>query len=170
MTDAQANAWHYWWLIDANHDNEGLTDVNGYPATRMYVLGNFSRFVRPNFYRIDAANTGDSLVSAYKDSASTAFAIVAINPDAATVAQTFNLTNFTAAAPLTPWITSATLSLASQPTVAATNSSFTYTLPAMSVVTFVGNADLPPTNIYLSNTSVSEGLPARRRGRQSQHG
>jgi glucuronoarabinoxylan endo-1,4-beta-xylanase len=160
MTDAQANAWHYWWLIDANTDNEGLTDVNGYPAKRMYVLGNFSRFVRPNFYRIDAANTGDSLVSAYKDSASTAFAIVAINPDSATVTQTFNLTNFTAAGPLTPWITSATLSLASQPTVAAANSSFTYTLPAQSVVTFAGNADLPPTNIFLSNVSVSEGLPA----------
>jgi glucuronoarabinoxylan endo-1,4-beta-xylanase len=161
MTDAQANAWHYWWLIDGNSDNEGLTDVNGYPATRMYVLGNFSRFVRPNFYRIDAANnTGAALISAYKDSASLAFAIVAINTASSAVTQTFNLTNFTAAGPLTPWITSATLLLASQPTVVAANSSFTYTLPAQSVVTFAGNADLAPTNIYLSNASVSEGLAA----------
>ncbi len=160
MTDAQANAWHYWWLVTANNDNEGLTDISGNPAKRMYVLGNFSRFVRPNFYRIDAANTGASLVSAYKDSASPAFAIVAINPSSNNVTQTFNLTNFTAAAPLTPWITSATLSLSNQPAVAAANASFTYTIPAMSVATFVGSADLPPTNISLSNAAVPEDLPA----------
>jgi glucuronoarabinoxylan endo-1,4-beta-xylanase len=160
LTDAQANAWHYWWLIDANDDNEGLTDDNGYPALRMYVLGNFSRFVRPNFYRINATTPGNPLISAYKDSASPAFAIVAINTETTAVAQTFNLTNFTAAAPLTPWITSATLLLSNQPTVAVVNSSFTYTLPSESVVTFVGNADLPPTNISLSSASVPEGLPS----------
>jgi glucuronoarabinoxylan endo-1,4-beta-xylanase len=154
MTQAQANAWHFWWLISDNPDNEGLTDTNGVPAMRMYAVGNYSRFVRPNFYRIDAnANSSPILISAYKDSASTAFAIVAVNPNTATVVnQTFNLTNFTAAS-VTPWITSGTLSLASQAPVAVANSSFTYALPALSVVTFVGQASLPPSSITISNAA-----------------
>jgi glucuronoarabinoxylan endo-1,4-beta-xylanase len=154
MTQAQANAWHFWWLISDNPDNEGLTDTNGVPAMRMYAVGNYSRFVRPNFYRIDAnANSSPILISAYKDSASTAFAIVAVNPNTATVVnQTFNLTNFTAAS-VTPWITSGTLSLASQAPVAVVNSSFTYALPALSVVTFVGQASLPPSSITISNAA-----------------
>ena len=160
MTNANVNAWHYWWLISANPDNEGLTDTNGYPALRMYALGNFSRFVRPNFYRIDTAGSGAVLVSAYKDSASTAFAIVAVNSATNAVSQTFNLANFTASGPITPWLTSAASLLVSQSTVAAANSSFTYMLPAQSVVTFSGKADLPPTNIFLSHNSLSEGLPA----------
>ncbi len=160
MTAAQVNAWHYWWLISANADNEGLTDTNGMPAARMYILGQFARFIRPNFYRVNAAtNSGTTLVSAYKDSASTAYAIVAINPASNAVSETFDLTNFAAAGSLTPWVTSATMSLAIQPAIAASNF-FGYTLPAMSVVTFTGNADLPPTNIYLSNNSISEGLPS----------
>jgi glucuronoarabinoxylan endo-1,4-beta-xylanase len=160
MTVAQANAWHYWWLIDENADNEGLTDQSGNPAKRLYVLGQFSRFVRPNFYRIGATTTGSSQVSAYKDSASPAFALVAINSASTTVTQVFNLTNFTAAGPVTPWVTSSSLSLASQSPVAVTNASFAFVLPAASVVTLVGQADLAPTNISLSNTSIPENQPA----------
>ncbi|MGP8200470.1 MAG: hypothetical protein ACLQU4_13315 [Limisphaerales bacterium] len=156
MTQAQANAWHYWWLVSGNSDNEGLTDTNGIPTMRMYTLGQYSRFVRPNFYRIDAnANYSPLFISAYKDSTSTAFAIVAVNTDPATaVNQTFNLTNFTAAS-VTPWITSATQSLANLAPVVVTNSSFTYTMPALSVVTFVGQATLPPSTITISNTALN---------------
>ena len=59
LTAAQANAWHYWWLISSsgNTDNEGLTDNHrGNPAKRMYALGQWSRFVRPGYYRIDATH------------------------------------------------------------------------------------------------------------------
>ena len=55
-------------LVSYNPDNEGLTDTNGIPAKRMYVLGQYSRFVRPGYYRIGVrepmANTS---ISAYKD-------------------------------------------------------------------------------------------------------
>lgn len=52
LTVAQANAWHYWWLMPGNSTgNQGLTDTNGVPAKRMFALGQFSRFVRPNYYR-----------------------------------------------------------------------------------------------------------------------
>jgi glucuronoarabinoxylan endo-1,4-beta-xylanase len=155
MTQAEANAWNFWWLIDLSDDDEGLTDVNGYPAKRMYALGQYSRFVRPNFYRIDAnANYSMNLISAFKDSESTAFAIVAVNTNTTAMNQTFNLTNFTASS-VTPWITSGTLSLASQAPVAVANSSFTYALPALSVVTFVGQAILPSSTITISNASFN---------------
>ncbi|HXI71537.1 MAG TPA: carbohydrate binding domain-containing protein [Verrucomicrobiae bacterium] len=164
LTAAQANAWHYWWLIAAQNgasspSNEGLADTNGIPAKRMYALGQFSRFVRPDFYRMDASNTSSALISAYKDSLSPRFAIVAINSSSTTVTQVFNLTNFTAATVLTPWITSSNLSLASQSSMAVTNSTCTYVLPAMSIVTFVGQADGAPTNVLLSNNSILETQP-----------
>jgi glucuronoarabinoxylan endo-1,4-beta-xylanase len=139
MTQAQANAYHYWWLVASGQGNEGLLDTSAAPTKRLFTFGQYSRFVRPNFYRIDATSSQSSaLISAYEDSTSPAFAIVVVNTNAGTdVIQTFNLTNFTAAS-VTPWITSATLSLAPQTPVNLTNSSFTYDIPAMSVVTFVG--------------------------------
>lgn len=140
MTVAQANAWHYWWLVSGNPDNEGLTDTNGIPAKRMYALGQFSRFVRPGYYRIGATNNGNTSISAYNDPNSGRFVIVAINTNISDFVQTVNLNGFTATN-VTPWITSGSLSLASQPAVGVTNSTFVYTLPAMSIVTFVGKAN-----------------------------
>jgi glucuronoarabinoxylan endo-1,4-beta-xylanase len=139
MTVAQANAWNFWWLLPYTLDNESLVDTNGVPAKRMYALGQYSRFVRPGYYRMDASNNGVCLISAYKDPNSGAFAVVAINNTSSDVSQTFNLKDC-AVTNVTPWITSDTLSLAAQPNVGVTNSTFVYTLPAMSVVTFAGKA------------------------------
>jgi hypothetical protein len=113
----------------------------------MFTIGQYSRFVRPNNYRMDATSSQSSvLVSAYKDTNSSAFAIVVVNTNPSTdVQQTFNLTNFTAAT-VTPWITSGTLSLAPQTPMTVTNGSFAYTIPARSVVTFVGQGTVGPVN------------------------
>jgi O-glycosyl hydrolase len=145
MTQAEANAYHYWWLVPFGSGNEGLLDTSAAPTKRLFTFGQYSRFVRPNFYRIGATSSQSSaLISAYKDSASAAFAIVVVNTNAATdVIASFDLTNFTAAS-VTPWVTSSTLSLAQQPAVNVTNSSFTYTVPAMSVVTLTGMGAPPP--------------------------
>ncbi|HKI68773.1 MAG TPA: hypothetical protein VKA67_04235, partial [Verrucomicrobiae bacterium] len=141
----QANAYHYWWLVASG--NQGLLDTSAGPAKRLFAFGQYSRFVRPDFYRIDATSSQPStLISAYRATNSTAFAIVVVNTNAATnVIQTFDLANFTAAS-VTPWITSATLSLAPQTPVNVTNASFTYTVPAMSVVTFVGQGVVGQVN------------------------
>jgi glucuronoarabinoxylan endo-1,4-beta-xylanase len=159
MTQAQANAYHYWWLVGYGTGNSGLLDASAATTKRLFAFGQYSRFVRPNFYRIDATSSQPSaLISAYKDSASTAFAIVAVNTNAATdVNQTFNLGHFTAAT-VTPWITSGTLSLAQQTAVTVTNASFTYTLPAMSVVTFVGRGNTLPTLTPVPNQTNNVGV------------
>ncbi len=154
MTQAQANAYHYWWLVAYGSSNEGLLDTSANPTKRLFTFGQYSRFVRPNFYRIDATSSQSSaLISAYKDSASSSFAIVVVNTNVATdVIQTFNLTNFTAVS-VTPWITSGTLSLAQQPQIGVTNSSFSYDVPALSVVTFVGNGFVASSNITITGDS-----------------
>jgi glucuronoarabinoxylan endo-1,4-beta-xylanase len=149
MTLAQANAWHYWWLISLNPDNEGLTDTAGNPAKRMYALGQFSRFVRPGYNGI-GVNSGviPALISAYRDSISPSYAIVAINTNSFDLTnEIFALTNFPSANFVTPWVTSSNLSLASLPPVAVVNSEFVYTLPAMSIMTF---ASPPPPQLGIS--------------------
>ncbi len=53
MTVAEVNAWHYWWLISGNSTgNEGLMDNNAAITKRLFAVGNYSRFVRPGYYRI----------------------------------------------------------------------------------------------------------------------
>jgi O-glycosyl hydrolase len=159
MTVAQANAWHYWWIVPYGSQT-GLLDENAAPTKRLFTVGNYSRFVRPGYYRIDVANNNPiTSISAYKDSNSGNFAVVAVNPTSTIVTQIFNLTNFSAGS-VTPWITSSNLSLASQPVVGVTNASFTYPLPAMSVITFVGQGYVPPSSITISSASFNPGGPA----------
>ncbi|MGA2245044.1 MAG: Ig-like domain repeat protein [Verrucomicrobiota bacterium] len=161
MTVAGVNAFNYWWLMVDNgtDDNEGLTDLSGTPAKRLYVLGNYSRFIRPGFYRIGVTNNAQSLISAYKDPASGKFAIVAANSSFITVTQVFNLAAFTASS-VTPWITSETLSLSSQPPVGITNSVFAYGLPPLSVVTFAGqSAGSTTCSLNASANPVLYGTP-----------
>ncbi|MGD0086930.1 MAG: hypothetical protein ABSC24_07345 [Verrucomicrobiota bacterium] len=159
MTVAGANAYHYWWLEGSGN---GSLVGNSWttPAKRIFVMGNYSRFVRPNDYRIDATNNGFALISAYKDPVSGNFAIVAINPGFSPQTQIFNLTNFPAISSVTPWITSGSLSLSNQPAIGVTNSAFTYALPALSVVTFVGQGSVISSNIIISSTSYNPNGPS----------
>lgn len=158
MTAANVNAWHYWWTMP--YGGVGLTDTNGSPTKRMFVLGQFSRFVRPNFYRVGVTNAAALQISAYKDTNSLSYAIVAVNSATSNVVETFVLTNFPSAASVTPWITSGSLSLAPQTAVAVTNLSFTYSLPAMSVVTFAGVAtnQFAPTLAPIPNLTNNAGV------------
>ena len=154
MTVAQANAYHYWWLMSLNlTGNEGLLDINGSITKRLFVFGQYSRFVRPGYYRIDATNDTSALISAYRDTNSGNFAIVAINNNNVSINQTFNLTNFSVTS-VTPWMTTSNLSLASQTPVPVTGSAFAYTLPALSVVTFVGQGVASLSNTVPVWTSV----------------
>jgi glucuronoarabinoxylan endo-1,4-beta-xylanase len=158
MTVAQANAFHYWWLLGSGNGSlVGNSTAN--PAKRAYVMGNYSRFVRPNYYRLGVSNNnGATLVSAYKDPASGTFAVVAANATTTSISQTFQLTNFTAAS-LIPWITASNLSLASNAPVAITGSSLVYLLPAMSVVTFVGQqSNTTPTLSPIADQTINAGV------------
>ena len=159
MTQANANAYHYWWLKSLAADNEGLLDASANVTKRLFAFGQYSRFVRPNYNRINATSSDPTaLVSAYKDSASTSFAIVVVNLNATVdMIETFNLANFTTGT-VTPWMTSVSNNLQSMTSVNVVNSSFTYRVPAMSVVTFVGQGNTPPTIASMPNQTVNAGV------------
>ena len=140
MTIANANAWHYWDLLSGGaSDNGALLGPSEQPTKRLYVMGNFSKFVRPGYYRIGttASPVSGVSVSAYKDPNTGKFAIVAINHNASAVTLDFALNGFTANS-VAPWVTSSSLDLAQQPSISVGGSAFGATLPAASVTTFVG--------------------------------
>jgi glucuronoarabinoxylan endo-1,4-beta-xylanase len=151
FTVANASAWEYWELAYQSA-NFGLTDASFTPAQRFYVVGNFSKFIRPGWVRIGAtANpVGGVYVSAYKDPSSGNFAIVAINQNGTAVPLNFVLNGFPAAS-VTPWVTSASLDLAQQPSISAGGGAFSGTLLASSVTTFDSKLSstplAPPTNL-----------------------
>jgi glucuronoarabinoxylan endo-1,4-beta-xylanase len=149
---------YIWWK--ALGDASGLVNASGVPQIRGFVMSQWSRFVHPNYYRIGVSNSTGILISAYKDTNSPNFAIVAINTNNVSINQTFNLTNFNAAS-LTPWMTTSNLSLAIQTPVPLTNASFAYTLPPLSVVTFAGQAagsNTAPVLLPVASQTINAGV------------
>ena len=149
LTIANMNAWHWWALtIDKNSLTDNLR-MNpalmqaGVKFKRGYALGNFSKFVRPGFTRIDATPkpNPDVSITAFKDA--THLAIVAINTSSDNRAQTFHIDGRVVTS-MTPWVTSDSFSLVAQPAVAASGGTFTYSLPARSVTTFFGDTTPAP--------------------------
>jgi len=140
-------AWSWWAIyIDENglNDNTRLnpafiqpdqTMSAPYMFKRGYAFGNWSKFVRPGFQRIGATEkpTDGVLVEAYRDD--THLAIIAVNSTSGTVTQKFNIDG-SMFGTLTPWVTSPNDDLASRSPITASDS-FTFDLPAQSVVTFV---------------------------------
>ncbi len=133
---------YIWWKTIGNAN--GLLNAAGELQRRAYVMGQFSRFIRPGDVRIAVPANDSSLgVSAYRNPAAGTFAIVAVNNTGAAVRHTFHLQGMTAAA-VTPWVTSATDSLAEKAPVPVATGTFAYDIPARAVVTFVGAASAPP--------------------------
>ncbi|MCX7002163.1 MAG: carboxypeptidase-like regulatory domain-containing protein [bacterium] len=154
------NAYHYWWLWAAvsADNNEGLWRNDRTTRTkRFYVMGNYSKFVRPGFVRIAATVNPitDVLVTAYKSPTNGTFAIVVLNNSYAATNVTFNLSGFTATS-VTPWLTDATRDLAAQTALTVNTTTFTAALPARSVTTFVG-ADATTYSISGTITNAATG-------------
>jgi glucuronoarabinoxylan endo-1,4-beta-xylanase len=169
LVNGNVNAWNYWWLVGLDpDDNQGLINSNGDVSKFLYVMGNYSKFVRPGWHRIGATVNPQSgvRVSAYNNPPSGAFAIVAINTSSASLSQNFSLSGFSAGF-VTPWVTSSTQNLAQQQNVSVSGGSFGYSLPAQSVTTFVGtNAPsvpvLPPSRWVLAVLAALVFLSASR--------
>lgn len=155
LVNENANSYNYWQFMSFNNtDNEGLTQANGTVALRAYVFGQYADFVLPGMVRLTTTHNPQTgvTVSAYKNSTTGAFAIVATKYTTGSVNQTFTFSGVCPAS-VTPYITSATQHIAVQSAVAVTGCSFTYTLPAQSVTTFVGTA---LTTYYISSSAGSD--------------
>ena len=143
LTTASFSA-YIWWYARRFY---GPLGEDGIVTKRGWVMAQFSKFVRPGFYRVTAtANPAIGVyVSVYKRDR---LVIVAINQGSADATQAFSIANLSATLnAVTPWMTSAAVNLAAQPAIAVTNGSFTATLPASSVTTFVGDLVFPAPTI-----------------------
>lgn len=162
MTKAEVSLFNHWWLITEKPDTrEALIDLhtatNTYTVNkRLWTLGNWARFVRPGWERIGASATDLSL-SAFRDPASGQFAVVAINDTTSARSVNLRLNGFSASS-VTPYTTSATLNLAAGAPVSTTSGFLNTTLPARSVVTFVGTGtQTSPLAVTVNDAKVFSG-------------
>jgi len=151
MTITEGNAWFYWWgACFKTYNGEGLIqmDLNNKTykvAKRLYTIGQYSRFIRPGWQRIEATKNPVSnvYVTAYKDPKSGKFAIVALNNGWSSQSITYTLKGFSPTV-VTAYTTSATQDLAKGNDITVINSSFSFDLAPNSITTFVGDSDLAP--------------------------
>jgi len=140
LTIASVSAWHYWWVYSTGQG--GLFNTATTPAVvtkRLWIMGNYSRFVRPGYQRVGTSGSVPSgvLLTAFKNPTDGTVVVVAANTNTSASSVSVFISG---AAPcsLTPWVTSSTDSLASKTAVSVTGARFTYSLAAQSVTTFVG--------------------------------
>ncbi len=147
MTITQGNAWCYWWgACYKTWNGEGLIqlDMNAKTykvAKRLYTIGQYARFIRPDWQRIAATESPASgvYVTAYKDPTTGNFAIVAMNNGSSNQSITYNLKGISASSVI-PYTTSATQNIEEGSEIALSGSNFTANIASKSIVTFVGAA------------------------------
>jgi O-glycosyl hydrolase len=142
IANGGASAWlWFWYKAGSTDDNEGLLLKSGTDTKRHYTLGNYSKFIRPGYTRVDIGGSmpADVLLSAYKAGGTdSTVVIVAINKGSATATVPISIPGGTAPVSLTPWVTSASDNLQSGTAVTVSGGSFTATLASMTVTTFIG--------------------------------
>jgi glucuronoarabinoxylan endo-1,4-beta-xylanase len=140
LTIANMNAWHYWWVYPSSTDNGALWDLGtGKPSKRLWVEGNYARFVRPGFVRVGTTGSVPSgvLLSAYTNSADGTVSVVAVNDNTSATKLSLFI-NGAAPCSLTPWVTSSADSLGAKAAISVSQSHVSVTLAAQSVTTLVG--------------------------------
>ena len=147
MVTASMNAYVYWWITYGN----GLATSSGTIYKRAYALGQFAKYIRPGYNRVDAtASPATNLnVSAY--TGDNKVVIVVVNTGTASVSQNFVLHGGTASQ-ISSWQTTASANMATGQGYDASNGSFTASLPSQSITTFVGS--LSGTSGTGGNTST----------------
>ena len=146
LTAANLNAFLYWWgaIGGGSADNEGLLQVNGNSVNtsgRLWAFANYSRFIRPGAVRIGASSGDNNLqVSAYKNS-NGVVVIVVLNQASSAITASYALQNTGVAngTTVTPYLTNGSNNTAQQGTTSVSGGSFSATVPARSLVTYVLN-------------------------------
>lgn len=134
LTIGNMNAYIWWWVIS---DANGFLDKQHVPQKRGYIVGQFARFVRPGYYRVEATARPRPhvYVTAYKGEDK--IVIVAVNRRNSPVVLDCTFQNGTTSK-FSSWATTAEDNIAAGPTLKVTDDSFSTRLPARSVTTFVG--------------------------------
>ena len=140
LTRMRAQAWVYWQVVDGTGGwtmikNRENGDARHEPSEKFYVMWQFSHFIRPGS-RLIGVNESHSL-AAY-DPAGQKLTVVAVNDDTNALEVAYNLTAFVrTGTAVNVTRTSQTEPGVSLPDITLAGKSFTASLPARSVTTFV---------------------------------
>ena len=137
------NAWFYWWAVSQYNDGGRLVYLNTRDNTwsadkRLYTIGNYSRFVRPGYFRVDANCdlSAGVLVSAYKSEPENKLVVVAINENVNARDLELSLAGVDASS-ASPCRTSEKEDLATLPAIRITDNTLKVKLAPGSVTTYV---------------------------------
>ena len=145
LTGANLGAFLYWWgstTPSENGDNEGLIQINGStvtPSGRLWAFANYSRYVHPGAVRIGAASSNSAVdLAAFKNTDGTV-AVVALNTGTSADPVTYSVsgTGTPNGATVTPYLTNGSSNVAAQATTSVSGGSFSATIPARSLVSYV---------------------------------
>lgn len=136
MVTGNMNGYVYWWITWPN----GLADASGTIFKRAYILGQFAKYIRPGYYRVDATATPATNVYVSAYTGDKKVVIVAVNAGTGAVSQKFTIQNGTVVK-LSSWQTSSSANMAAGQDYQVSGGSFTASLPGQSITTFVGSAD-----------------------------
>jgi glucuronoarabinoxylan endo-1,4-beta-xylanase len=135
FTTGGVSGWHYWWTQD-------FVPNASSPPTQYYALGNYSKFVRPGFYRVDVTGAPKPsgsvpLVVAFTNLSDGTVAIVVVNGGSAQQVSFF-VAGTAWPASVTPNVTTDSSKLVAGTAIAVSGARFSASLEAKSVTTFVG--------------------------------
>jgi glucuronoarabinoxylan endo-1,4-beta-xylanase len=129
------SGWHYWWT-------EALVPNPSSPPPQVYALGNFSKFVRPGYYRVDVSGAAKAsgtvpLVVAFTNLSDGTVSIVVVNGGSAQQISFF-VAGTAWPASVTPYVTTSSSKLAAGTAISVSGGRFSASLAGQSVTTFVG--------------------------------
>jgi len=132
----QFSAYLWWWVNDSQTDGTDLVNSSGAIIKPGYTLGQFAKWIRPGSNRVNADHNPASGVSvtAYKVNGN--LVIVAINANTSNVNQPFSIANDSIGS-MEGYRTSGSENMSDVGSFGVSGGSFTATLTAQSVTTFV---------------------------------
>ena len=139
MTVADYNAYVWWEGPNTNPNispQEHLIDASANPTYFGLAMTQFSRFIRPGYYRYNATATPVTGVYLSAYSGNGHEVIVAINSTSSAVTLPILIVNQTVTS-MTPYQTTSSSSVSQLSPVTVTNNGFSATLPAQSITTYV---------------------------------
>jgi glucuronoarabinoxylan endo-1,4-beta-xylanase len=125
---------YVWWYLRMPGCN--IINSDGSILKKGYTIAQFSKFVRPGYHRVDATYQPQTNVSVVAFTGAQTV-IVAVNQNTSSKSQTFTFQNGTVAS-VAKYTTSSSKNLSSDGNTAISSNSFTSTLDAQSITTFVG--------------------------------
>jgi glucuronoarabinoxylan endo-1,4-beta-xylanase len=134
MVTASMNAYVYWWIVAGN----GLANSGGTIFKRAYTLGQYAKYVRPGYYRVDATASPATNVNVSAYTGESKVVIVVVNSGTSAVNQNFVLRGGTASQ-VSSWQTTSSANMTAGQDYPVSNGAFTASLAGQSITTFVGS-------------------------------